>query len=170
MGSWLRHNVLRVLFACSLAWALLGLFMEQIFGWAPDTRRDVIETMLVLAVVTACGLITWAIVRYRPGFMRVPSGVSSAFWLTRSLLVPLWVGFLTAVVCGLLAYAKLRFTGDATNPQYGVSVAWAIVWYPVALAPVLSVIAIRRAAVRRARDASTVRRLEDPNIPTGGVQ
>lgn len=151
MALWVRSNALRILFALTLAWALLGLFMEEIFGWVPDAGRGAIETALIAVVLLVCAGITAWIVRRRPTFLLAPAGISRQFWLTRSLVLPLFVGVLLAIVFGAVSYAEIRLRSNASDPQYGVSVAWAIVWYPAILTPVLSVVAIGRAAARRFR-------------------
>ena len=148
MGTWLRRNAVRVLFTASLAWAVLGLFIEPIFGWVPDAQHAVIDPLLVAAVMLACALAVWAISRRRPGFLRAPAGVSLASWVKRALVVIPFVYVLLAIVFGLLAFAELRIKSNPSDPQYGVSVAWAVVWYPAILTPVVSVLAILRALSR----------------------
>jgi hypothetical protein len=151
MGAWLRRNGLRILFTASLAWAVLGLFMETIFGWVPDERRAVIEPLLIAATTLACVIAVWAISRCRPGFLLAPPGVSLATWVTRGLVVIPLVYVLLAIACGLLAFAGLRIKGDPSDPQYGVSLAWAIVWYPAILTPVVSLVTMSRTLSRAAR-------------------
>ncbi len=150
MVAWLRRNVLRIAFAASASWAVVGLFMETLFSWIPDNAsRNAIEYAVVVLVALACGGITWMIARRRPRFLLPPAGLSAGFWLTRCIVLPLVAGVVIAIVCGLAAYLQLRLTGDPTHSQYGVSVAWAVVWYPASLTPVVSVTALWLAAVRR---------------------
>ncbi len=148
--SWLRRNALRLAFAASATWMVVGLFMEHLFSWIPDhASRSAIENAVVVLVALACIGITWAIAHRRPGFLVPPAGRSARFWITRCILLPLVAGIFLAIVSGLAAYAQLRLTGDPAHSQYGVSVAWAVVWYPMFLAPIVSVMALWHAAVRK---------------------
>ncbi len=140
---------MRLLFGASLVWAVLGVFMEPIFEWVPEKGRAVIEAALVATVTIACGAVVWAMVKRRPAFMRVPAGIPVAFWVTRSIVIVPLAFVLIAVVAGVLAFVGVRLTGNPTDTQYGVPVAWAIVWYPAALTPVVSVIALWTASLRR---------------------
>jgi hypothetical protein len=150
VSTWLRRNVLRVAFAAGASWAVVGLFMEELFAWIPDSAgRSAIEFAVVALIALVCGGFTWLIARWQPTFLRVPAGVSRGFWVTRSIVIPLLVWVVLAVAFGLMAWVELRITGDPSDSQYGVSVAWAVVWYPVCLTPVVSVIALWRRALRR---------------------
>ncbi len=147
---WLRRNALRVAFAAGASWAVVGLFMEELFAWVPDNAgRSAIEFAVVILVALASGGITWMITRWRAGFLVPPAGLSAGFWITRSLFIPIVVWILLAIAFGVMAFVELRLTGDPTHSQYGVSVAWAVVWYPACLTPVVSVIALWRRALRQ---------------------
>ncbi|HXV14114.1 MAG TPA: hypothetical protein VEC56_07900 [Candidatus Krumholzibacteria bacterium] len=149
MGAWLRRNALRLAFAAGASWAVVGLFMEDLFAWVPDNAgRSAIEFAVVMMVALASVGITWMITRWRAGFLVPPAGLSAGFWITRALLIPILVWVLLAVVCGLMALVELRITGDPSDSQYGVSVAWAVVWYPVFLTPIVATVALWRAALR----------------------
>jgi len=147
--AWLRRNGLRLVFAASATWAVVGLFMEALFFSIPDdANRTSIECFVVAFVALVCAGATWVLARLRPQFLVPPSGLGARFWLPRSVLLPLLVGVLLAIAGGLAAYVKLRLTGDPADSQYGVSVAWVVVWYPAFLTPLVSVIVLWRAAVR----------------------
>jgi hypothetical protein len=146
----MRCNALRLLFPVCAAWAIALMFGSELFEWIPDARRVPLETLVLGAVVGVCALATTLIARFQPDFLVLPAAVPTGFLLTRALGSALVLTIMLAVLFGAMEFANLRLTGDPTNPQYGVSVAFAIIWYPAALVPALTVLAVWWVARRRA--------------------
>jgi membrane protein insertase Oxa1/YidC/SpoIIIJ len=129
-----------------MSWAVMGISAEELFGW---THRLVHEALVILLVVLASVGFTSMLSRVWPPFLLAPRGLSPRFWVTRALVTPPVVGIVLAVVFGVVAFLHTRATEDPADPQYGVSIAWAIVLFPVFLTPLASVVAIWIASVRR---------------------
>lgn len=149
-----RTYLLRIVFALGAGWAVLLAFSDILFADLPDDRfRPLIEALIILAVAAAGGVLTFLISKAWASFLRVPETVGVSELLGR------WLGSVVAscVLIGALfaalEYVDLRLHGDPDNPQYGLSVVVAALWYPAMLAPVVSILTawlwVRRCSRRR---------------------
>ena len=148
---WLRRNLLRLLAPVCAGWAILTLFPGVLFDWIPEARRESTEAVVIAAVVAACALATWLACRRWPGFLSLPPAVPAGFLLVRTVVCASILLVALATLFAGIEYVNLRLTGDPDNPQYGVSVVFAAVWYPAALTPILTLLAVWAAAKKSAR-------------------
>jgi hypothetical protein len=146
---WLRRNLLRLLAPVCATWAILTLFTGELFGWIPEARRERAEAAVIAGVGLACVLATWLVCRRRPGYLSLPPTVPVRFLLSRTAVYASILLVVLAAFFGAIEYVNLRLTGDPDNPQYGVSVVFAAVWYPAALTPILTLLAVWRASKKR---------------------
>jgi ABC-type Na+ efflux pump permease subunit len=147
---WLRRNLLRLLAPVCASWAVLTLFAGALFDWIPGARRESTEAGVIAGVGLVCALSTWGACRRWPDFLSLPPAVPVGFLVVRTIVYVAILLVVIAALFGAIEYVNLRLTGDPDNPQYGVSVVFAAVWYPAALTPILTLVAVWRAAKRRA--------------------
>jgi len=147
---WLRQNVFRLLMPVCASWAILTLFTGELFEWIPEARRESIEAVVIAAIGSVCALATWLVCRRWPGFLVLPPAVPVGFLVVRTVAYASILLVAIAALFAAIEYVNLRLTGDRDNPQYGVSVVFAAIWYPAALAPILTLLAVWWAAKKRA--------------------
>ena len=141
-GTAWRNHGLRVLFALGLIWAILLGFAEELFSWMTGDPDETLWGWLVLTLVVAagCGLTLASCLAWRK-FLRIPDTVGPARvagWLLVSALV---VAVVVGIAFAAVEYRHVQQTGNPQNPQYGLSVFFAAMWYPAVLTPVLTVVA-----------------------------
>lgn len=142
-GTPIRRHLLRIALAVGVIWAVVLGFSRPLFSHVPEgPNRPLWQWLILSAVVIGVSLLMVSLYRLRPRFMRMPRAESG-----RGLL-PAWSiaipgAFLAlAVVFGLVEYVHLRLSGDPGNPQYGLSVVIAAIWYPIVLTPAVATLAV----------------------------
>jgi hypothetical protein len=142
--------VWRALFALGLGWAILNLFGEPIYALFPAGRVGAAQDPLAFATcLVAGGIVAGILYAVRPGFLRVPPETPRRYLLGALLIALPVVAVVLAIVAGLLEWIHLLFTGDPEHSQYGLSVLFAILWYPLAGAPAAALVIAWAAARRR---------------------
>ena len=150
-----RELGLRWLFALGVGWALWSAFLVQLsYRWSGDGTASYYAVLdaLTIPVAIALGLgVIWLLSRRWPRLLYVPEGVSFAFVLARLLLYTPLAFLALATTFGLAEWLRVVWAEDPSDSQYGVSVAWAVVWYPTMLTPSVAAVATWWAAVRKGK-------------------
>jgi len=133
MSGRFSRPALLVLFTISLAWTLLGV----LFIVGPEAETSV-SIVLATVAVTAI-LLTMLLARRYAGFLRLPASVGFLAFAGRLIASLIAVAVVVAVIAGLYAYF-FEYTPDATNPQSGLEIIWAVMFYPTILTPLLALI------------------------------
>jgi len=154
----LRDRCLQGLFALALAWTLfwlgIGLFGQQIEGLNPvpegNRLHDVLEEYIPpLVVIVLAGAVTTLVIRFWPGFLRVPSRVASSRVLVSLLLAVPIVAIALLIVLSAVGLALEPPPWKSDNPQYIPVVFWVVPLGTIVLTPVATLVAAWWWVVRR---------------------
>ncbi len=159
--SWLREQLLRLLFPLTLVWLFLGMFsleIDKLFGLIliPEGHRlhNIIEVIIAVIVpvilIVIFGAISLSLYRRWHGFMLVPQSISLSFLIIRLFIYAPLLFVLLAVISfvGWWLLVVMPFE-DPKHTQYGLSAVFASVIYPSILAPAVTVIIVWLSAIRR---------------------
>lgn len=161
--SWLREQLLRLLFPLTLVWFFLEMFageIDKLFGLVliPEEHRlhNIIEVIIAVTVpvilIGIFGAISTSLYRRWHGFMLVPQSISLSFLIIRLLVyAPLLFVLLTvSSFVGWWLLVVMPFE-DPKHTQYGLSAAFAAIFYPSILTPVITVIVVWLSSLRKHR-------------------
>jgi hypothetical protein len=151
---WREHG-LRAVFALGVGWALwVTLLVQLSYRWSDDGTAPYYALLDFLTIPAGIVLglgAAWLLSAIWPRFLVVPENVALSFVLIRLLVyaplafVALGLGF------GLAEWVHVVRVEDRSNPQYGLSILWAVLWYPAILTPAVAAVATWRAALPRKR-------------------
>lgn len=143
-----RGSLFRVGFALGAGWGLLLAFPEVL----PDGGHSPVAGWLIVAAFAGAGIaLTVGLCAIRPGLLRVPEEAGLWATLGRWLMSGVVSVALIGVVSGVGESVIVRLTGDPRNPQNGLSVVMAMIWYPVMLGPVVATLGAWGWSVHRCR-------------------
>lgn len=151
--------MLQGLFPLAVAWALplvilLVIGFDNPFPEGAGLHRlwesALFHATLAVILVAGCYGTAWPVYRRWPGFLRLPGGVSVWFVLIRLVVygVLLFVAPTAAVLSFLTTYVNVVRPAD---PQYGMGAYWTTFLSALFLTPMVTVLLVWWAAVRRAR-------------------
>lgn len=134
-GGW-RRWLLPVALALGAVWAILLGFARPLFLDASGADRGPLAQWTALGAVVGGGggLVVAACFRW-PGFLRLPAGARLGRVAGRILAAGIGLALGIGALAGLVALATLPPAPTSPDPQRGVSVFAAAVWYAVLLAP-----------------------------------
>lgn len=143
--------MLKILFPPMLAWCICLMFGEELFAVVPEGQRlhNVFEVIIIPLIIVMCSTAAIYIYRHWPGFLRVPQSESLIMLLVRMLIYMPLLYVLLASIIGVTWYIFILPGEDQSHSQYGLSVFFASVFYPIMLTPSVTIIAVWLSAMRK---------------------
>jgi hypothetical protein len=153
-----RERSLQVLMPVALAWGLAVALAEALdllwtrmrIAEGSPLHGVVEEAGTPIFVLALCAIAAVLVYGRWPGFLRVPPSIPAGALLVRLVAFTVLSTVGIAIVVGVAWYFLVLSREDPSHSQYGLSLLFAVMFYPVMIAPATAVLATwlwaRRAA------------------------